>query len=105
MEKYPIDVHLAAARLAQKQQRHYVAKQEVEASLGLLRQVGYPRLVAYALLFYGKLEIATHDRNRLLQRALVIYRTLEDVKGQRACLLALTKIGSHVDNSKVRYAP
>jgi len=139
--EYPIDVHLALARLAQKQKRYDVAKQEyhfvlkkngksrlhllyqaqahlglamlarerwniasaqqeVEESLDLFRQVGSPRLVAYALLFYGKLEIPSRDRKRLLQRALVIYQALGDVRGQRTCRLALTKIENPVGNAK-----
>ncbi len=130
---YPADVHLAAARLAQKQRRRHVAQQEydmvlkksgksrsgllyqgqahlglamlareerdtesakreVEASLALLRKVGSPRLVAHALLFYGKLEIATQDRRDALQRALVIYQKLEDARGQRDCLAVLVEI-------------
>jgi len=139
--KYPVDIHLAAARLAQKQKRYHVAKQEyhvvlkkrgtsrmgllyraqahlglamlareeqgvarakqeVEASLGLLRQVGSPRLTAYALLFYGGLEIPANDSRQSLQRALVIYQALEDVRGQRVCLIALTKIENHVGDAK-----
>ncbi len=137
--KYPADVHLAAARLAQKQTRRDVAKQEyylvlkksghsrlgllyraqahlgmamlaleeqdmasakqeVEESLGLLRQVGSPRLIAHALLFYGKLDVATNDRRQLLQRALVIYQTLEDIRGQRDCLTTLAEIEDHAGN-------
>ena len=139
--KYPVDIHLAAARLAQKQKRYHVAKQEydvvlkqrgrsrmgvlyraqahlglamlareeqdvanakqeVEASLGLLRQVGSPRLTAYALLFYGGLEVSAHDRRQSLQRALVIYQALGDVRGQRVCLIALAKIENHVGDVK-----
>jgi len=139
--KYPADVHLAAARLAQKQKRRDVAKQEykivlkkagksrlgvlyqaqahlglamlardepnmesakreVVEALGLLRQVGSPRLIAHALLFYGNLEISTSDRRQLLQRSLVIYHALEDVRGQRACLIALAKIEHHVGDTK-----
>jgi len=131
--KYPIDIHLAAARLAQKQQRYDVAKQEyhvvvnksgksrsgllyraqahlglamlareegnmasagqeVEASLDLFRQVGSPRLIAYALLFHGQLEIPVKDRRTSLQRALVIYQALENIRGQRACLTAMIAI-------------
>jgi len=137
--KYPADVHLAAARLAQKQTRQDVAKQEyslvlkksgnsrlgllyqaqahlgmamlareerdmerakqeVEAALGLLRQVGSPRLIAHALLFYGKLELVTNDRRGLLQRALVIYQALEDTRGQRDCLTTLMEIENHAGN-------
>jgi len=140
--KYPADVHLAAARLAQKQKRpdvakqgyHLVlkksgnsrlgllyraqahlglamlahegqntagAKQEVEEALGLLRQVGSPRLIAHALLFYGKLEIPASERRQLLQRALVIYQALEDVRGQRACLTVLAKIEGDTKSAKV----
>jgi len=140
--KYPADVHLAAARLAQKQKRPDVAKQgyhlalkksgnsrlgllyraqahlglamlahegqdtagakrEVEEALGLLRQVGSPRLIAHALLFYGKLEIPASERRQLLQRALVIYQALEDVRGQRACLMALAKIEGDTKSAKV----
>jgi len=139
--KYPADVHLAAARLAQKQKRrdaakqeyHLVlkkagksrlgllyraqahlglamlahegkdvtsAKQEVEKSLGLLRQVGSPRLIAHALLFYGKLKISANDRRQSLQRALVIYQTLGDVRGQRACLAVLTALESQGGNAE-----
>jgi len=137
--KYPADVHLAAARLAQKQARRDVAKQEyylvlkkagnsrlsllyraqahlgmamldreeqdmesakqeVEKALGLLRQVGSPRLIAHALLFYGKLEAATNDRRGSLRRALVIYRTLKDIRGQRDCLTELVEIENHAGN-------
>jgi len=137
--KYPVDVHLAAARLAQKQARQDVAKQEynfvlkksgnsrlgllyrakahlgmallaregqdmesakqeVEEALGLLREVGSPRLIAHALLFYGKLELAADDRRGSLQRALVIYQTLEDIRGQRDCLTTLAEIESHAGN-------
>jgi len=139
--KYPEDVHLAAARLAQMQKRQEVAKQEyllvlkkagksrlgmlylaqahlglailarenhdmantkreVEEALGLLRRVGAPRLIAYALLFYGKLEIPVNDRRGSLQRALVIYQTLGDVRGQRACLTVLTEIENHAGDVK-----
>jgi len=135
-EIYPVDVHLAAARLAQQQKRLNVAKQEygivlkkggmsrsgllyrgqaylglamiareeksperakqaVDKSLQLLRQAGSPRLIAHALLFYGKLELASIDRRSALQRALVIYQQLEDARGQRDCLAALQKINSH----------
>ncbi len=131
--KYPIDIHLAAARLAQKQQRdevaaqeyHFVvkksgksrlgllyqaqahlglamlarkqqniasAKREVRASLDLFRQAGAPRFIAYALLFYGKLEIPINDRRESLQRACVIYQALENMRGKQACLAALAAI-------------
>lgn len=139
--KYPADVHLAAARLAQKQTRQNVAKKEyhlvlkkagetrqgllyraeahlglailarqeqnvtgakqaVEKSLGLLRKAGSPRLIAYALLFYGNLDIATNNRRQSLQRALVIYQTLGDIKGQQSCLTALAAIESRGGDAK-----
>jgi len=143
--KYPADVHLMAARLAQKQKRQDVAKQEyrlalkksgksrlgflyrakahlglailareeqdianakreVEESLGLLRQVGSPRLIAYALLFYGKLEIPANDRRQSLGRALVIYQTLEDAKGQQSCLTVLTVLERQAGDAKAAKA-
>jgi len=135
-DKYPVDIHLAAARLAQKQNRLHVAKQEyelvlkksskfrpgllyrgqahlglamlaraeqdkqraiqqVKASIVLLREVGSPRLLAHALLFYGKLDTGIDDRRNALQRALVIYQRLEDVRGQRDCLAELQEIDGH----------
>jgi len=135
-DKYPVDVHLAAARLAQKQHRLHVAKQEyalalkqssksrpgllyrgqahlglamlagaeqdklraieeVKKSIALFRTVGSPRLLAHALLFYGKLDTGTDDRRNALQRALVIYQRLEDARGQRDCLAELQVIDGH----------
>jgi len=143
--KYPLDVHLAAARLAQKQQRWHVAKQEyelvlkkggksrsgllyrgqahlglamlarqgrdpeaakrhVQAALTRLRQAGSPRLIAHALLFYGKLDIAASQRRGLLQRALVIYRRLEDTRGQHDCLTSLASIENHAGNKQAARA-
>jgi len=130
---YPVDVHLAAGRLAQQQHRRHVAKQEyelvlkqssklrsgllyrgqahlglamlaraeqdkqrsvqeVKASLALFRQIGAPRLLAHALLFYGRLDIGIGDRRDALQRALVIYQRLEDTRGQRDCLKMLVTV-------------
>jgi len=143
--KYPVDVHLAAARLAQKQQRRNVAnqeynvvlkksgkfrpgllyqgqahlglamlareeqdmeraKREVEESLILFRQVGSPRLIAHALLFYSKLEVPINDRRRSLQRALVIYQQLEDARGQLDCLTALVEIENHAGDTQAAKA-
>ncbi|MDQ7000409.1 MAG: hypothetical protein Q9M12_05950 [Mariprofundus sp.] len=142
---YPVDVHLAAARLAQKQQRRHVAKQEyeivlkksgkfrpgllsrgqaylglamlareeqnmksakrdVEKSLDLLRQAGSPRLIAHALLFYGKLEVPVNDRRDALQRALVIYQRLDDTTGQRDCLTALVELENHTGSTRAASA-
>jgi len=101
---YQAQAHLGMAMLARKEQDMGSAKQEVEESLGLLRQVGSPRLIAHALLFYGKLGVATNDRRGSLQRALVIYRTLEDVRGQRACLTVLAEIENHAGNVKAAKA-
>jgi len=95
---YQAQAHLGMAMLARQEQDMERAKQEVEAALGLLRQVGSPRLIAHALLFYGKLEIVTDDRRGLLQRALVIYQALEDIRGQRDCLTVLVKIENHAGN-------
>jgi len=98
---YRAQAHLGMAMLAREEQDKESAKQEVEKSLGLLRQVGSPRLIAHALLFYGKLEITTDERRGLLQRALVIYQALGDIRGQRDCLTTLAEIENHAGNTEV----
>jgi tetratricopeptide (TPR) repeat protein len=140
-DEYPVDVHLAAARLAQKQNRRHVAKQEyelvlkksskfrpgllyrgqahlglamlaraeqdkqraiqqVKASIVLLREVGSPRLLAHALLFYGQLDADIDDRRNALQRALVIYQQMEDGRGERDCLMTLVQVETQVGNTQ-----
>jgi len=92
---YRGQAHLGLAMIAREEKSPKHAKQAVEASLQLLRQAGSPRLIAHALLLYGKLELTSIDRRSALQRALVIYQRLEDARGQRDCLAVLQKINSH----------
>ncbi len=129
--KWPADVHLAAARLAQYQGRNDVAgeeyrraadrsnrktragltyraqahmglamlahaagnnnaaRKETEQALQLCRQVGAPRLAAHALLLSSELDGDAAARRDSLERALSIYRALQDERGQRESLEAL----------------
>lgn len=86
---YRAQAHMGLAMLAHAAGDDGSARRETEQVLQLCRQVGAPRLAAHALLLFAELDGDIAARRDSLERALSIYRALQDEKGQRESLEAL----------------
>lgn len=91
---YKAQAYMGLAMTAKSEGDVKLAAKNADKALGLLRQVGAPKLTAHALLFSSGLDAPDSKRLDLLERAYAIYRALNDVKGQRTCLAELIKVES-----------
>ncbi|MFC1536375.1 tetratricopeptide repeat protein [Pseudomonadota bacterium] len=92
---YKMEAHMGLALLAEQQQDHEVAKNEIAQVLKMSREIGAPRLAAHALLLKATLtQDGAVKRDDLLD-ALAIYRALKDLHGQSDTLHQLMHLADH----------
>ena len=89
---YKINAHMGIALVAEQQNKHADALQEVKMVLDMSREIGAPRLAAHALMLEAKLVGDELTQEDALEDALVIYQALGDRRGQKEALAQLIPI-------------
>lgn len=86
---YMTEAHMGLALLAEQQQDHTTALNEIDKVLVMSRKVGAPREAAHALMLNARLKKDGQAKEDSLEDALAIYRALEDHRGERDALVQL----------------
>ena len=84
--------HLGLAMAARAAKDESTSRAELQQTLKLCRQAGAPRVAADALMMLASGEGAADDRQDAMERALAIYRDLQDRAAQRRALTALVAL-------------
>lgn len=83
---YMTEAHMGLALLAEQQQDHTTALNEIDKVLVMSRKIGAPREAAHALMLNARLEKSESAKEDSLENALAIYKALEDHKGEKEAL-------------------
>lgn len=86
---YMTEAHMGLALLAEQQQDHTTALNEIDSVLVMSRELGAPREAAHALMLKARLEEVEPSKVDSFEDALAIYRALKDHRGEKEALVQL----------------
>jgi tetratricopeptide (TPR) repeat protein len=92
--------HMGLAMSARATKDEAASRSELQQTLQLCRKAGAPRVAADALMMLASGEGAMADRQDALERALAIYRDLQDKSAQHRALAALVAMTTGDERSR-----